>query len=128
MRRALPYLAAAAVGASLLLSFLQHYAQVLEARERARQAAIDGVSYVDAFVVHGFWVIVLGVATLLYVLVAPRKRHWIAGIVLFGVAVATVATTWHIRAEVHVLSHAAWGAAALGGLLMVVTSGIEKKA
>ena len=127
MRRALPYLAAAAVAASVLLPFLPLHAQVWEAQEEQRTAP-DSVTQVFVSVMPGgFLVIVLGVATLLSMLVTPRRWHWIAGIVLFGVVVATVATST-FRAEVHVVSYAVWGAAAVGGLLMVVTSVIEKKA
>ena len=134
MRRALPFLAAAAIGASLVLPYLRHNARVLdalvkEALEEQRPVAMDGetVSRVDAFIVPGGVLLLgLGVAILLSALVTPRRWHWIAGIVLFGVAVA-IAATWPIRAEVDVLSYAAWGAAAVGGLLMVVTSVIEKK-
>ena len=129
MRRALPFLAAAAIGASLVLSFLELRVQFIEAREEQRQAAIDGVTgtHVDFFAVPGPLVFVLSLAALLSALVTPRRWHWIAGMVLFGAAVVTVAmASFHV--EVHVLSYAAWGAAAVGGLLMVVTSVIEKKA
>ena len=133
MRRALPYLAAAAIGASLLLPFMQLNPQVMGVAGWTESDLVvngdgDGLPLlVTHLFFPSFWVIGLGFATLLCALVAPRKWHWIAGIVWFGVAVAAVAATWPIRAEVHVLSYAAFGTAALGGLLMVVTSGIEKR-
>ena len=135
MRRALPYLAAAAIGASLLFPFMQLNPQVMGVAGWTEESDLvvngDGDGS-PLLVTHlffpGFWVIGLGFATLLCALVAPRKWHWIAGIVWFGVAVVAVAATWPMRAEVEVLFHSACGAAAVGGLLMVVTSGIEKKA